>query len=267
MPTMTRAYYETNTALFERWGGGRDAGSVHRALWAPGVRSQRDALHEAHRRIWQTAARVDALRVLDLGCGIGGALAYLRARSSTLRAVGITLSPAQARRALSRADDALIIVGDYHAAPLAGPFDLAFAIESFAHASDPRRFFASAARCLHPDGMLVIIDDTATAEHVDIETAFWMRVFRDGWHTPSVFPIEAIVAHAARAGFVMTQAEDLTAQLRLRALPDALARALVGALRAARRHEVASASAGSIALQQLYARGAMRYRHMEFRRG
>jgi cyclopropane fatty-acyl-phospholipid synthase-like methyltransferase len=263
-----RSYYDTNTRLFERFGGGRDAGSVHRALWGPGVNSLREALHESHRRVGEAVLRVGARRVLDLGCGIGGALAYVLAHSGVEQAVGLTLSPEQAGRALTRARTSQIVLGDYHALPLCAQFDVAFAIESFAHAAQPARFFAEAARCLRPGGTLVLIDDTlAEASPASSDARRWLAAFRDGWRVPSVLTVDAIVDLAAAAGLALTATEDLTDQLRLRALPDALARMLVDGLRLAGGSAAASASAGSVALQQLYARGAMRYRQMEFRRG
>jgi cyclopropane fatty-acyl-phospholipid synthase-like methyltransferase len=263
-----RAYYDTNTSLFERFGGGRDAGSVHRALWGPGVRSLRQALHESHRRVWEAMARVGARRVLDLGCGIGGALAYAHARSAAIQAVGLTLSPAQAVRAQVRASRAQILLGDYHALPLNAKFDVAFAIESFVHSGQPARFFSEAARCLRPGGALILIDDTlAGAGSTAPRERAWLTAFRDGWRVPSVLTLDAIVDVAASAGLTRVSVEDLTAQLRLRVLPNAMARALVGGLRLAGRSAAASASAGSIALQQLYAYGALRYRQMEFRCG
>lgn len=266
-PSDVRNYYERNTRLFVRFGSQTDAASIHRALWAPGVSTLGQALNHAHglvlaeiESLGPAPAGALAPTVLDLGCGIGGALSYLLRYAPGVRAFGLTLSPSQARHA--RGAGLAVVEADFQSPPFARCADLVFSIEAFIHAPDPARYFAAAASLLAPGGRVLIIDDTladrAPRSHL-------LALFEEGWHTAPLNTLATIHAAAGAAGLRMTRMDDLTPLLRLRALPDRPARAL---LRAAQplgaRSAVIAATLGSIALQQLYQAGALRYRLMLF---
>src|SRR6188768_1621855 len=166
-----RRYYDTNTRAFVRHGQGGDLGAIHRAVWGPGVTERAHAFRYVEDVIlrWLDTSSPDrSAQVLDLGCGVGGGLAYL-AQQRPIRGTGVTLSPVQASLGRQRmatlglADRVQVIEGDYTALP-AGirDIDLAYAIESFVHGPSPERFFAEARRVLIPQGLLVICDDVRT---------------------------------------------------------------------------------------------------------
>jgi cyclopropane fatty-acyl-phospholipid synthase-like methyltransferase len=262
-----RRYYERNTRLFARFGGAPEAASIHRALWPPHVTTHAQALCESYRLVHEAIAPcLDARSpVLDLGCGIGGALRYLAQHA--VAGIGVTLSAAQARLAC-RAGNVSVSEADFHQLPVANDrFAAAFAIEAFVHSPDPTRFFAEAARVVRRGGRLVLIDDMcagASPRHPAL-----MRAFVRGWHVPSLLTREATQAHAARAGWRECAGfeRDLTPQLRLRSPGRVLTRALSGVLSAAGRFSmVAAASAGSVALQGLLAEGDIVYRRLVFER-
>jgi SAM-dependent methyltransferase len=114
-------------------------------------------------------------RWLDLGCGVGGSLAYLADRVPG-DYLGITISERQAALAeeFLHSDDAetsfSIIRGDFcnpgalrdHAG--AEGLDGAHMIESFIHATDPRTLLESVGATLRPDGLFIIVDDFLTAK-------------------------------------------------------------------------------------------------------
>ena len=146
-----RRYYERNTALFARFGSRTSAGSVHRALWPPGVRSLDEALRVSHRLVADEVHRTaNVARVVDFGCGVGGALSDLRTHVHPgASLVGLTLSRAQAQLAAHKtAGAAHIIEGSYLAAPIAAAScDFVYSIEAFAHASERVLVLSNA---LHP---------------------------------------------------------------------------------------------------------------------
>jgi len=158
-------YYDRNTRFFLRFGrGSGSTGAIHRALRAPGVRTQIEALHYVHTLIadlfvrYGTASPNDGLhgspgvrgggaelagdppealpRIADLGCGIGASMEYL-ARRLAARFVGVTISPVQAeiaRAAIAAANERPgvprdrigVVVGDFTTAEsLFGPGNLA----------------------------------------------------------------------------------------------------------------------------------------------
>jgi cyclopropane fatty-acyl-phospholipid synthase-like methyltransferase len=259
-----RRYYERNTQLFARFGSATEAASVHRALWPAHVRTQTEALCESYRLVHEAIAPcLDARsRVIDLGCGVGGALRYLDQHA--VCGIGVTLSRAQTRLARHNR----VIEADFHRLPAASDsFEAAFAIESFVHSPDPARFFAEAARVVRPGGRLVLIDDIR-ASGPQRQPAL-LRTFVRGWHAASFLTREEMLAHGEHAGWRMCAdlERDLTSELRLRSLGPLLDRALstlMGAL--GRVSMVAAASAGSMALQGLLASGASVYKRLVFER-
>jgi cyclopropane fatty-acyl-phospholipid synthase-like methyltransferase len=183
-------YYDANTAAFVRHGQGGSLGAIHRAVWGPGVTDRAHAfryVEDLILRELETLAPTRPAHVLDLGCGVGGSLAYL-AGQRPLHGTGVTISPVQARLGQQRlaelglAERVQIFEGDYCALP-AGieHVDLAYAIESFVHGPSPERFLAEAARVLSPDGLLVVCDDLRT-DAGDPRASRTLKQFVSGWH-------------------------------------------------------------------------------------
>jgi tocopherol O-methyltransferase len=270
-----RRYYDRQTAGFLALGQGGDEGAIHRAVWAPGVTSRRQAFHFVEDRIAGWLAPIDDARpphVVDLGCGVGGSLCHL-AGQVPLRGTGITLSPVQARLATARiaalglADRVRCLVGDYNDLPDdLEPADLAFAIESFVHGPSPERFFASAARLVRPGGRLVICDDIRRPAR-DPRAATAVAQFTRGWHVNTLVTRDELAARAGEAGFTLESATDLTPWLELdrprdRAL--ALAVSLFGWL-PLRRTPFAHV-VGGVALQRCLTQGWVAYELACFRR-
>jgi tRNA1(Val) A37 N6-methylase TrmN6 len=141
-----RRYYDANTEAFVRHGEGGGLGAIHRAVWGPGVTTRDHAFRYVDDLILRqldTLSLPGTAHVLDLGCGVGGSLAYL-AQQRPIRGTGITLSPVQASlgrqrlAALGVADRVQIVEGDFTALPgdLCG-VNLAYAIVAFVHCNSP----------------------------------------------------------------------------------------------------------------------------------
>ncbi len=224
-----RRFYDRNTAAFVTLGQGQAVGAIHRAVWGPGVRTQDEAFRFIEDRIAEagralmadaTSGEARALRVLDLGCGVGASLAYLATRLP-MTGVGITLSPVQVQAGTARlaaqglAGRVQLIEGSFtNLPPEVGPVDLAYAIESFVHGPDPARFFAEAARVLRPGGVLVLCDDVQRATADPAAPATLAR-FTRGWHVRSLVDGATRSALAASAGFHHVSTLDLTPWLQL----------------------------------------------------
>ena len=230
-----RAYYDRHTGDFVTHGQGGAEGALHRAVWAPGIETPAAAFHYVEDRIAahlpSTGDATPLRRILDLGCGVGGSLCYL-ARRLPVTGVGITVSPVQvdhARQRIAAAgliDRIRCVEADYAAPPDLPPADLAYAIESFAHAPDPAAFFAACARLVAPGGTLVICDDFRRPAAAR-EAAAAVERFRRGWHLNTLIDRAELRALAARAGFAHETTEDLTPHLRLGRPRDRLIAAFV----------------------------------------
>ncbi len=139
-------------------GIGRRTLAIRRAVWARGVRTLEEAVNyvngliASEAQVVAAAQKKDFLRILDIGCGVGGSLLFLASVLKTgFRGVGITISPRQSRIASRQAAirglsaTCSFLAGDFTLVSGLRPFDLSFAIESFVHFTSPAAFFAPAA--------------------------------------------------------------------------------------------------------------------------
>ncbi len=267
-----RRYYDVNTAFFRLFGGDRGTQTVHRSVWAEGITSLDAALNYTNSLVLDQVRCIDRASPAlgDLGCGTGGTLMYLAPRlTSAYSAVGITLSPVQAnqaRRNLTAAPDA-ILIGDYHHLPLVdASLDFAFAIESFIHSAHPERFLAEVSRVLRPGGRLFVCDDFLVEKRrLGVREAEVLAEYREGWLASSLLPAGEMADLACRAGLRLIERRDLTPYLKLRTLPERLTHWLLGWRRKlGLRASIVTSSAGSLALQQCLATGAILYQTLLF---
>ncbi len=184
-------YYDANTASFLRLGRAQGTGAIHRAIWAPGVRTRREALHYLNAWIASILApacssQEGPLHLIDLGCGVGGTARFL-AEVLKAHVTGVTISGVQAHmarrdaEAAGVADRCQFVEADFDALPPLPAADAVIAIESFVHAKDPARFFANAHALLKPGGLLILCDDFLSDTGTD-DASPWIAQFRRGWH-------------------------------------------------------------------------------------
>jgi SAM-dependent methyltransferase len=268
-----RRYYDRHTATFMALGRSGSVGAIHRAVWAPGIEARAEAFHYVDEQIAALIRRLDTGRerphVVDLGCGVGATLCYLAERLP-IRATGVTISPVQARLAAARIADAGVadrvtcVEGSYEALPPEIPTaDVAYAVESFAHAEHPERLFAECRRLVRSGGTLVICDDfrrPATGG----AAARAIRRFTRGWHLNSLLTAAEFHALAAAEGFAHESTVDLSPHLEPLSLRDRLLDAGLGWLPLGRTP--LGPVLGGAALQRCLARGWTAYEFVVFRR-
>jgi len=154
-------FYDDNTGLFLSLGQGTE-GTIHRAVWGPGVENRAAAMAYVDglilRRLERLAASVAerAPRVADLGCGVGASLCRI-AKQRSIEGVGVTISAAQAKLARRRIEDAGLaasvqcVEADFCALPAGlASVELAFSIEAFVHAPSAADYFSECARLVAP---------------------------------------------------------------------------------------------------------------------
>lgn len=266
MASRVQEFYDANTWKFVLTGSRR---TIHRELWGPGVTNRREALDHVHELVLGELGPDDR-RILDLGCGVGGAALHLAERSP-LEVVGVSISPEQVRLATRYAGRAGTLPGsvrfevaDFTALPreLTG-FDLAFAIESFVHAEPAVTFFGEAARALRPGGALVIVDDYLTGDTPDPR----LDDFTGGWHAPSLMSVQRARELAEQESLDLVASHDLSALQRLGRPRDRLVHAAQPVLRRLRsRSPWAQAMVGGDALQASHRAGLLEYRLLRFAR-
>ena len=277
---MLKRYYDHNTRFFLALGGSHRVRTIHRALWAPGVRTREQALDAVHTLVSEQIGLLGAEKphVLDLGCGVGGSLLSLAQKlPPDWRGTGTTISPVQVElarkftRQRGLADSLTFLEADFLDLPALPPVDLAYAIESFALNADAPGFFSSAARVLRPGGRLVIVDDFLTETGADAglsaRQACWLETFRRGWHAAGLdMPVQT-VERACAAGLTLLVDRDLTPMLCLNTPRDRVVRLSVrlGGLLRLKGLYWDSLSGGD-ALQRCLEHGLISYRLMTFAR-
>jgi cyclopropane fatty-acyl-phospholipid synthase-like methyltransferase len=234
--------------------------TMHKALAVDGTRHVNDLLIE-HCSLPANPC------VLDAGCGFGGTIFHLHERIGG-RYDGLTLSEVQLRVARREArrrgiDDACRFHLRSFDEPIAQRYDAVVAIESLAHASDLRRTLRNLASALLPGGVLLLIEDMASAD-IDAENPGDAELLRTHWGCRR-FPQQRDYDAALRdAGLDVTARVDLTQFVRFRS-PAALERldrryaTLSRWLPIAPVRRVLSAYQGGTALERLYAQQQARY--------
>jgi len=181
------AFYDESSGIWEDvWGE-----HMHHGWYAPGEKA---TTREAHVKAQDTmiekalalcgadavaaecAARGRPFRVVDVGCGIGGASRYIARKYEGAECVGLTLSPAQAARGneISEAAglDVTLRCEDATNSSLAsGAYDLVWSMESGEHMPDKRRFVDELGRLCAPGGCVSLV----TWCHRDLDAAATLK--------------------------------------------------------------------------------------------
>jgi tocopherol O-methyltransferase len=207
-----RAHYDRVSPLYRLFWGDH----IHHGFWE-GDESVEDAQIKLMEKLVETAGLRPGSRVLDIGCGVGGASVWL-ARNHGCSVVGLTLSPVQARLAGKRAAHAGVSartefrVTDANALDEpAGAFDAVWVVECSEHITDKRRFIDRCARALRPGGVLALcawLDGSRSEADRTLVADICDRMI-----CPSLGRLEDYRRWMAAGGLEMAAAEDITARV------------------------------------------------------
>jgi MPBQ/MSBQ methyltransferase len=133
----------------------------------------------------------EPVRILDVGCGIGGSVRHLAKRwPQTAHVTGITISKAQVERAavlarIQKVENGVVMECDALKMGFDdNSFDIVYAVESEMHMPDKDQFIREMTRVLRPGGMLVLacwnVRDTRSTPLSKDEAAH-IRLLVDEW--------------------------------------------------------------------------------------
>ncbi|KAG0460780.1 hypothetical protein HPP92_021077 [Vanilla planifolia] len=156
VPDLVDTFYNLVTDIYE-WGWGQ---SFHFSPSVPG-RSHRDATRLHEERVVDLIGATTSQRILDVGCGVGGPMRAIAARSGS-RVVGITINEYQVGRARAHNRKAgldgvcEVICGNFLQMPFDdSSFDGAYSIEATCHAPRLEDVYGEIYRVLKPGGLYV----------------------------------------------------------------------------------------------------------------
>lgn len=156
-------------------------------------------------------------RILDAGCGQGGAALWLGMHFEDIQVEGITLVPHQVAIARKRSRKFKLShilnfqEGDYCATDFPDEsFTVVWACESLCHASDKKAFYEEAYRILKPGGRLVIADGIRKTRNLSQADETLFRKWLSGWYCPDLNTWEEHLSQIRQAGFSRSQMEDLS---------------------------------------------------------
>jgi len=252
--------------------------AIRRAVWADGVGTLQEAVDYVNTLIAAEAEEMAAtmkkqeLRILDVGCGVGGSLFFLAgAIHAPIQGIGVTISPRQAgiarREARLRGLSAqcTFLARDFTRLSGLPLFHLALAIESFVHFASPAAFFAPAARSLGPEGHLFVVDDFLSGNRHSRAERRTVEAFRRGWLLSSLCTVEQAVHAAEECGLRLVQDRDLSASLSQSSLGARIggwAARVMEALPVARPYW--RSTVGSLALEACRRKGLVEYHVLVF---
>ncbi|MDZ7799581.1 MAG: class I SAM-dependent methyltransferase [Trueperaceae bacterium] len=249
---------------------------IHHGYWELGDESKELAQEKLVELLARTADVRSGMRLLDVGCGIGGSCVQLATRWG-VRVCGITLSPVQAEmaRELAAEQHAEVEVRVMDAQAMsfakegAPPFDRIWSIEALSHLSDQRAFFQNAAELLAPGGRVAVIDWFEAEGLSDQRRARFVDPIRSGMLTPGMTTMERYAGYLEEAGLRVSVREDLSAHVR-RTWDLTIAMLVdrnLWALAAAHGPEFVAFLRAFRAMRRGYASGALRYGMLVAERG
>ena len=208
--TLVNHYYDLVTDFYE-FGWGR---SFHFAPRREGESFKESLLHHEHYLADRLSLK-PGMRVLDVGCGVGGPM-YTLARHSGATFVGINNNAYQLERAKVHTRDIQMLCSFIHGNYMQIPedderYDAAFAIESMPHAPNKTEAFREIFRILRPGACFTGYEwcltedfDPQNAEHQRIK-----KYIETGDGLPDIALTSEVDAALREAGFELLEARDL----------------------------------------------------------
>ena len=212
--SMAKRYYDLVTDFYEyAWG--------HSFHFAP--RRKNESFAESQRRYQRFVAESIGLkpgmRVLDVGCGIGGPMREI-VKVSGAHVVGLNINAYQLakceryNRKAGIADRAGLLEGDFMAIPAEdASFDAVYHIGATCHTSDKVGVFSEIFRVLKPGGLFASDEFCLTPAYDAGNPEHRLKKFMEhGASLPDIPPFEAVTEALGQVGFDLLEARDMNAE-------------------------------------------------------
>jgi ubiquinone/menaquinone biosynthesis C-methylase UbiE len=211
-------YYNQTLNHYARWWKLDQSLSVHYGLWDKHTTSFQEALINTNVTMAKVGNIQPNMRVLDAGCGVGGAAFYL-AEHFNCRVTGITLGDGQlayAQAHLKESPYEHLVNFDKqdftHTNFEAHSFDVIWRCESLCYAHPKEHFVAEALRLLKPGGKLIMADYFLT-EAGEIDEYSYIKKWGDTWAITSFNTTENLINVLVKNSFSIDENLDFTTNI------------------------------------------------------
>jgi tocopherol O-methyltransferase len=211
-------YYNTTQTHYEKWWDLNNGLSLHYGIWEEGTGNFAEALVNTNRILMNLSNIQDSEKILDAGCGVGGAALYL-SNNKNVKVTGITLSEKQVKFATARArekksdQNVSFHVIDYTNTPFEDEsFDVVWACESISSAPDISDFIRESFRLLKKGGRLILSDFFITNYHHDDKNE-WIGKWCQTWSISNLVTSDYFVNALRERKYEVKENIDYTRQI------------------------------------------------------
>lgn len=211
-------YYDTTQIHYERWWKLRKSLSLHYGTWDKGIHDLSAALENTNRVLMELSKISEHDKVLDAGCGVGGAAFYLN-KKRNIEVNGISLSNKQINLANKIArqnnltDKVSFHVMDFTQTTFDNEsFDVVWACESVCHCEDKAMFVKEAYRVLKKGGRLILSDFCLTEDGLRDKHKLIKR-WGNSWSVSNFISASSFSKLLNQEGFSQVQILDHTSKI------------------------------------------------------
>lgn len=212
------AYYNQTLIHYKQWWKLDEHLSLHYGIWDENTKSFADSLVNTNRVLAELAQIKTGDKVLDAGCGVGGA-AFFLASTYGAEVTGISLSEKQINYANETAKthpagkSVSFQIADYTQTPFDdASFDVVWACESSSSAVDKKAFIKEAYRVLKPGGRLILSDFFIPFEGQD-DPKQYMKKWGATWGITDFVSHDFFSEACFDEGFTVSEMLDRTDQI------------------------------------------------------
>jgi len=215
VPNDVAEYYNTTQNHYTRWWNLGKTLSLHYGIRDETVKNFSESLINTNRIMMEIAEISPADKVLDAGCGVGGAAFYIN-KMKNAEVTGISLSDRQIKYANeivvknNLADKVSFKIMDFTRTDFNDEcFDVVWACESFCQALDKSAFIKECYRILKKGGRLVLSDFFLTNDNQE-DPHSWIRKWCDTWAVTALISCNAFTARLKDQEFSTVKTTDYT---------------------------------------------------------
>ena len=211
-------YYDSTQIHYKQWWDLSSSHSLHYGIWNEHTKNFKEAVINTNKVLMELSDIKDSDRVLDAGCGVGGAAIFL-SKQKNARVTGITLSKKQLDfanaliqdRGLTKNIDFQLM--DYTKTTFPDEsFDVIWACESISSCLDKSMFIQEAYRLLKKGGRLIVSDYFLTQGGLSTSTSL-IKKWEQTWALSSLNTSESFVKSLKKHGLSNVKTFDYTHQI------------------------------------------------------